>query len=231
MLSAGGHIRAEVEAGASVEIWTLMAGFPPDGELPEFAQVMHRIWGFSGGTQALQMRRAEDLRAAARLGASALHFDFLDCIYRRGRQGEALYSDVTLPIQPDDSDLPAKIAQTIAARLQPQDRIVCQLSIGSHVDHIIVRRAAELLHRPLVYIADMPYVLNHPKELAPSVIGLLCKREPVSEPQYARWIEAIECYASQVDSVFGGHEQMRERMQAFWVEQRGIDMWTPPAAS
>lgn len=228
VLSAGGHIRSQVEAGASVEVWTFMAGDPGDGELPEFAQLMHRIWGFGSGSEALRVRRAEDAKAALRVGARAVHFGFLDCIYRRGKQGEALYSDVTVPIQPDDADLPAQLAQAMSAGLQPDDMVVCQLGIGRHVDHIIVREAAESLHRPLVYIADIPYVLNHPGELEPSVTGLQRRRAAVSQVAFTCWIEAIECYASQVDSVFGSHEDMRVRMQAFWEEQHGIDTWTVP---
>ena len=228
VLSAGGRIRAQVDAGALVEIWTFMAGSPGDAELPEFAQLMHHIWGFSSGSEALRVRRSEDLKAAAHVGATTVHFDFLDCIYRRGRQGEALYSDVTVPIQPDDADLPAQIAQAIASRLEPHDTVVCQLGIGKHVDHLIVRQGAEMLHRPLAFIADMPYVLNHPDELEPSVTGLQRQREPVSETELACWIEAIECYASQVDSVFGSHEEMRERMHAFWEDERGVDLWTLP---
>ncbi len=205
-----------------------MAGYPPDAELPEFAQLMHRIWGFSDGMATIRGRRAEDLHAAAIVGATAVHFDFLDCIYRRGSQGEALYSDITLPIQPDDAELPAQIAQVIASRARPDDDIVCQLAIGSHVDHVIVRKAAEMLHRPLVYIADMPYVLNHPNELAPAVQGLQRRHDPVSRPHFDCWIAAIECYVSQVDSVFASHEDMHERMGAFWYEQGGIDLWTVP---
>ncbi len=202
VLSAGGLICAQAGAGMPVEIWTFMAGLPPDGELPEFAQVMHHIWGFQNVQQAIDSRRAEDQRAAAQLGARAVHFDYLDCIYRRGRNGEPLYSDVTLSLHPDDSDLPARIAQTLAAALQPDDRVVCQFGIGRHVDHGIVRQAAELLHRPLLYDADMPYVLNYPGELPPAVTGLAEALHPVSETAFQSWIAAIECYSSQVDSVF-----------------------------
>ncbi len=205
-----------------------MAGFPSGGELPEFAQVMHRIWGFRSVEHAISTRRLEDERAAAEVGASVVHFDFLDCIYRRGRSGEALYSDVTFPIQPDDADLPARIAQAMADRLRPDDRIVCQLAIGRHVDHVIVRQAAEHLHRPLIYDADMPYVLNHPRELQPAVTGLVASLEPVSESAFRCWLSGIERYASQVDSVFGSRDLMLERMQAYWDEYHGIRLWTLP---
>ncbi len=225
VLSAGGFIRLQTASGMPVEIWTFMAGRPTGDALPEFAEVMHKIWGFDGVEHAIDIRRAEDIRAAATVGATAVHFDFLDCIYRRGRAGEALYSDVTLPIQPDDADLPAQIAEAMAARLLPDDVLVCQLGIGRHVDHVIVREAAELLHRPLIYDADMPYVLNHPDELQPSTAGLTGSLEPVSEEDLQCWISGIECYASQVDSVFGSHEEMRSRMHAYWSEHRGVRFW------
>ncbi len=225
VLSAGGLIRMQADAGMPVEIWTVMAGLPPDDDLPEFAQIMHRIWGFQTLEQAITTRRAEDEHAAAQVGARPVHFDFLDCIYRRGRDGEPLYSDVTVPVQPDDADLSACIADALAANLRPDDVVICQLAIGRHVDHVIVRQAAELLHRRLLYDADMPYVLNHPDELQPAIAGLVESLSPVSEPALQCWITAIHCYASQVDSVFGSREAMLEAMQAYWSEHRGVRFW------
>jgi LmbE family N-acetylglucosaminyl deacetylase len=229
VLSAAGLIWLQSQAGKPVEIWTLMAGLPRGGaELPAFAQTMHRIWGFESVEQAIATRRNEDRQAAALVGATTTHFDFLDCIYRRGRGGEALYSEVTVPIPEEDAELPARIAEALSERLEPDDRVVCQLAIGRHVDHVIVRQAAEMLHRPLLYDADMPYVLNHPGELQPAVSGMAESLEPVSEAALGRWMEAIECYASQVDSVFGSHEAMREAMQAYWSEYRGVRLWEAP---
>ncbi len=205
-----------------------MAGLPASEDLPEFAQVMHAVWGFSSVKQAIAERRAEDLRAAAQVGGHAVHFDFLDCIYRRGGDGAALYSDVAVPVQPDDADLPARISKAMGPRLRRDDRLVCQLAVGRHVDHVIVRQAAELLHRPLLFDADMPYVLNYPAELRPAVSGLVETLEHVPESACRCWISAIECYASQVDSVFGSHELMRARMERYWAEYHGVRLWTLP---
>jgi LmbE family N-acetylglucosaminyl deacetylase len=226
VLSAGGWILAQARGGVPVEIWTIMSGFPSGEDLSEFAQVMHRIWGFEGAHPAVAARRAEDLRAAAIVGAKPTHFDFLDCIYRRGGLGQALYSDVEVPIAPDDSDLPSQISLAVAASLQPDDAVVCQLAVGGHVDHVIVRRAAEMLDRPLLYAADMPYLLNHPDELEPSVTGMQASFHPVSEEGFGLWIAAIECYTSQIDSVFGSHELMHQRMKEFWLGRHGIRLWT-----
>ena len=231
VLSAGGLIREQTDAGIVVEIWTFMAGIPEDKELPEFAQVMHRIWGLGDGIEAVTTRRLEDRRAAAEVGATAVHYDFLDCIYRRGKLGQALYPDVTVPVHPDDADLPAQIAQTMVAWLRPDDTIVCQLGIGGHVDHIIVRKAAEMLHRPLTYDADIPYLLNHPDDLQPNTLGLHASLQHVSEAGLKCWIAAIECYASQVDSVFGSQEVMRQRMEEFWLDQHGVRFWTSQPGS
>ncbi|HRQ32535.1 MAG TPA: hypothetical protein PLM89_05480, partial [Anaerolineales bacterium] len=64
------------------------------------------------------------------------------------------------------ADYPMQVASAISARLDLDDTLVCQLGLGSHVDHALTRRAAELLRRSLLYIIDVPYVLLKPEELA-----------------------------------------------------------------
>jgi LmbE family N-acetylglucosaminyl deacetylase len=225
VLSAGGLIRAQSDAGIPVEIWTIMSGIPVSGEPSEFAQMMHRIWGFSSGQDCVQSRRLEDQRAAAEVGASPLHFDFLDCIYRRGNTGQALYSDAAVPPHPEDAGLPSQIARAILGKLNPDDKVICQLAVGKHVDHVIVRDAAEMLGRSIVYDADMPYLVNHPGDLEPATVGLEASFQPISEVNFRSWMRAIGCYASQVDSVFGSHEKMDLVMGKFWQEQQGIRFW------
>src|SRR5512145_2891689 len=117
VLSAGGLIYDQTHSGIPVEIWTFMCGDPQLGDdISPFAQVQHFMWGFPSAEAAIRGRREEDRNAAAILGAKAVHFDFLDCIYRRGEDGEWLYSDVFGPPHPDDSGIPTQIAETIASR-------------------------------------------------------------------------------------------------------------------
>ena len=115
-LSAGGLIYEQTRAGMEVEIWTFMCGFPPDDQLSLFAQLLHTQWGIPSAADVVTARRAEDVKAAGILGAKAVHFDYLDCIYRRGKNGEWLYSDVFIPPHEDEADLPARIAESISAR-------------------------------------------------------------------------------------------------------------------
>lgn len=226
VLSAGGLIRSQTDAGIPVEVWTFMSGIPDNQELSEFAQYLHNMWGLGTPQEAVKARRAEDDQATARVGAKAVRFDFLDCIYRRGRLGQALYSDVEVPMAPEDADLAAQIAQAMIAWLQPDDMVVCQLAIGRHIDHVIVRQAAEMLRRPLTYDADIPYLLNHPDELQPNVLGMREALQPVSRANLQCWLAAIECYASQISSVFGSLELAHQRMEDFWSEQHGVRFWT-----
>ncbi len=228
VLSAGGMIYTQSTAGTPVEIWTLMAGIPHDSEPPPFAQVMHHIWGFRSALETVLARRTEDRRAAVELGARAVHFDFLDAIYRRGPDGEPLYTDVMVPPLPVDVSLIQQVAQALSSRLEPDDQVICQLGIGSHADHILVRRAAETLRRPLIYDADMPYVLDHPGELPSRIAGMRDTLEPISDVAFQRWISAIQCYASQIDPVYGSPDRMHELMDAYFDEHHGVRFWTLP---
>jgi LmbE family N-acetylglucosaminyl deacetylase len=227
ILSAGGLIADQSKAGIPVEIWTFMAGAPDGDQLSEFAQSIHRIWGTTGAKETIQIRREEDKRAATRVGAKAVHFDFLDCMYRRGKKGEGLYEEtVFTPLHAEDEDLPAQIAQTMVAWLKPDDIVVSQLAVGEHVDHVLVRKAAEMLKRPLVFDVDIPYLLNHPDDLSPKTAGMKDSLQPISEISLQTWLEAIETYSSQLGSLFDNIDSMRERMRAYWSERRGIQFWS-----
>jgi LmbE family N-acetylglucosaminyl deacetylase len=227
-LSAGGLIYEQTQAGLPVEMWTFMCGMPADTEFSMLAQVLHYQWGFASAEETVRSRRAEDLQAARILGATARHFDFLDCIYRRGSDGTWLYSNIYAPPHEDDADLPARIAAEIAPRLQPDDVLVCQLAVGSHVDHVLVRRAAELLRRPLLYVADIPYLQNNPADLAPKSAGMQEKVYAVSEAGLRSWQEAVLAYTSQIStlgSALDTPEKVRSFLEAYWQERRGIRLW------
>jgi LmbE family N-acetylglucosaminyl deacetylase len=225
-LSAGGLIYDQIKSGIPVEIWTFMCGFPLEGEeLSLWAEVNHKVWGFSSAEGAIRGRRAEDMNAADILGAKTVHFDFLDCLYRRGKDGSWLYDDTALPPHEDDADLPAQIAEAISPRISQDDVLVCQLAVGSHVDHVIVRQAAELLGRPLLYDIDIPYLFNKPEELAPKSAGMKENVHAVTEAGVKSWQEAILAYKSQISllgDTLNTPEKVRESIQSYWAERDGI---------
>jgi len=228
VLSAGGLIHDQARAGTRVEIWTLVCGFPPEADLSPFAQVLHFQWGFSSAEDAVRLRRAEDERAASIVGAQAVHFDFPDCIYRRGADGEPLYPlDVFVEPHPAEADLPAKMTAALLSRLASNDVLVCPLTVGGHADHVIVRKAVEGLGRPLWYYADVPYVLDHPEALVPLTNGARPEAWPersrrlqnVSSGGVSAWVEGISAYASQISMLFESPEKMREAMKVYGREK------------
>ena len=225
VLSAGGLIFEQTRSGIPVEIWTFMCGYPPDGDVSPFAELLHKLWGFSSAEETVRERREEDRRAAAVVGAQVSHFDFLDCIYRRGSNGEWLYNDISVPPHPEDADIPGRIAETINARLQPDDVLVCQLAVGSHVDHVLVRQGAERVGQSLLYDIDIPYFLTKPEEFAPKSAGMSESIHPVSEIGLKSWQEAVLEYKSQL-AVLGDAmstpEKACDSLQAYWAQQQGI---------
>lgn len=228
VLSAGGLIYDQSRAGIPVEIWTFMCGYAPEEAVSPFAQLLHTRWGFSSAEETARMRREEDKRAAAIVGANTLHFDFLDCIYRREANGEWLYSDVFLPPRPEDSGIPAEIAKTISSRLEPDDVLVCQLSVGSHVDHVLVRQGAELLGRALRYDIDVPYIFYKPEELSPKSADLDESIQAVTGDGLAAWKQAILEYKSQLPvlgEAFETPEKAQVSIQSFWASCNGMRLF------
>ncbi len=226
VLSAGGWIYEQTRSGNSVEIWTFMCGLPATDELSDFAKSIHQIWELTTAEEVVRVRRAEDVNAAKILGAQAVHFDFLDCIYRRGQNGEWMYTGISMDPHPEDAEYPAKIAEAISSRLKPDDKLLAQFTVGKHVDHVLVRRAAELLGKPLHYVADIPYLFNYPEDLDPNRAGMKETAHAVSEAGVQLWQDAIAAYSSQMTMLFPSLEAMRAQISEYSAQNSGVRIWT-----
>lgn len=226
VLSCGGLIFEQSHQGIPVEIWTICAGDPPPGPLSAMAQRIHDEWGTGTAEDTVVLRREEDAAAAAIVGAEICHFGVPDCIYRRSPEGNLLYVDgLSLSLDPLDVGLTAEIAAALAEELLLDDVVVCPLTIGGHVDHLLTRAAVELLRRPVLYYADMPYLLKHPEALDPVVRGLVEESFTVTEKGLAAWQDGCAAYKSQISSLFPGMEQMRTDIRTYWGDRRQVRLW------
>ena len=225
VLSAGGFIYEQTQAGKSVEIWTIICGFPPSGELTPFAEFLHQQWGFDSAEETVRMRRDEDREAARVVGAKSVHFDVPDCIYRRGPEGEPLYLGIFVEPHESEAALIQQITDTIASRLEPDDQVICQLGVGGHVDHVIVRQAVERLERPLWYTADIPYMFRQPETFPPLVEGMRESTFSISEAGMKSWVEAILAYQSQLSMLFENPEKMEEEIRSYYAERNVFPIW------
>jgi LmbE family N-acetylglucosaminyl deacetylase len=226
VLSCGGLIREQSRKGLPVEIWTLCAGDAPAGPLSALSMACHQQWGLETAEAVVAARRLENQAAAALLGAETVDFSIPDCIYRRSPAGELLYTEEVFgPIHPLDGELDADIAAALTSELQPGDIVVSPLSIGAHLDHVLARRAAEKLDRPLIYYADIPYLLNAPESLASAAAGLKETLHPVSAQGLEAWQNGIAAYASQVPMLFETSEKMQAAIRLYWEDRRGVCLW------
>jgi LmbE family N-acetylglucosaminyl deacetylase len=225
VFSAGGLIYKQTCAGIPVEIWTIMSGFPGDGEWTDFVNSLHRAWGTTSADETLRIRRGENEKAADILGVKVVDLDFIDSMYRRGPDGKALYSNSFMQPHPLDAGLPARIAEELARHIQTDDVVVCQLALGKHVDHVIARQAAELLDRPLTYLADFPYCLDDPLKLWCAALRMKPSLHSISEDGLRRWLDAMRSYDSQIKVEFGNIERLEAKVTKYWKQHRGIRLW------
>jgi LmbE family N-acetylglucosaminyl deacetylase len=230
-LCAGGLIYDQSSAGDEVQIWTLQSGIPSTDQLTPYARVMHERWSTTTAKQTVRLRRLEDHRAAEILGATPVHLDYLDAIYRTTALGEPLYGDpVGAPVHAEDEVLVEKIAHELRRRLLGDDELICLLGIGDHTDHVIARRAAEATGAPLTYVADFPYVVEYPETIEKRAGDMQPERRPISEAGLAAWTRAVKAYASQLAAVFGGADPAH-LIRKYWEPLQGIRVWNRPAAS
>ena len=227
VLSCGGLIWEQVRRGEAVENWTVCAGNLPRGELSAFAAQKHAEWRV-GRKLVIPARREEDRQANLEVGARTRWWTLPDCIYRHLPDGEALISendDLWLPVHPGEMAIQARIKAWMRRSIKPDDQLVVPFSLGNHVDHRLVRAAAESLRRPLYYYADFPYVarssLWQPRGLAEEDV-YAC---PISEAGLSAWQAGAGAYISQVSDLFGSHDGMLAQLRDFWQRGGGAFLW------
>jgi LmbE family N-acetylglucosaminyl deacetylase len=229
-LSCGGQIHQQTAAGRPVLILTITAGDPPAVPPSEFAQQLHHRWQLAG--EVVAGRRAEDIAACRRLGADYLHWDIPDCIYRVDpTTGAALYPSVEAifgPVHPAEAPLVSALARRMAA-LPPCGRVIAPLAVGRHVDHQLVRAAAEQWQGgSLYYYEDYPYV-QRPGALeeAPafSPAGWRATLIPLSPADLQAKYEAITCFASQLSTFFADPADLQRQVGGYAALVGGERLW------
>ncbi|GIV85148.1 MAG: GlcNAc-PI de-N-acetylase [Candidatus Roseilinea sp.] len=226
-LSCGGLVYRLASAGRSVTIATVCTADPPvDWPLSEAAQHEHRQWQL--GDQPYQGRRAEDMHACRLLGATPLHLNLLDAIYRRDAHGAPLYTNDFIGGAVHPYDWQAQFPQARAALallVQGATQVYCPLAIGGHVDHVIVRRAVESLagQDAIRYYEDFPYADKFDQLDLPR--GCTLEQIALNACEVDARIRAIACYGSQLSAVFGSAAAMPERVRGYVSRAGGERYW------
>ncbi len=242
-LSCGGQIYRFTRSGQRVLVVTFMTGAPEEGELSAAAVELHGLWGFGpeqGVGPVLETRCREDEEACRTLGAEHLHAGLIDALYRRRPgSGAPLYSTVKSifrsPKPADEAQL--EVVAKVVAELPEASRVCAPFGIGSHVDHVLVRRAAERVHgRDLEYYEDYPYA--HSRKARWKAFGW---RSPRGEDGRAfRWesrtwtlghdaieakCRAVRRYSSQIGALFKDEDEMEHKVRVYARRVGGERVW------
>jgi LmbE family N-acetylglucosaminyl deacetylase len=219
VLSCGGRIWQQAQAGEHVLVVTIFASPPASGApLSPLARELHTRWGHLA--DAVARRQQEDVAALALLGAEAMHWPYTDCIYRQASGGRFLYaSEEALwgKIHPAEQALVSELASQLAALPRGQDSTVhAPLGVGNHVDHQIVRHAAEASGPTLTYYEDFPYAQD-PLAVQTALAQARGQAELVrlSEEALEAKIAAIACYGSQLSTFWTDLAEMATGVRAF----------------
>ena len=228
-LSCGGRIFMETAASHPILIVTLMAGDPaPDLPLSDFAQELHTRWGLP--QDAVRARRAEDMAACQILGADYLYGSVQDCIYRTDPiTGELCYPTweiVKSTQHPADKVTVARLVE-LFNQLPPADEIVAPLTVGQHLDHRLVRQAAERAFGAarLTYYEDYPYAAVSGALEAVLTPEMQSTQILLPETAVTAKIEAIWAYASQRSSFFDDWQDAQDKIRAYAAQVGGERYW------
>lgn len=229
ILSCGGRMARLAEEGGSALLVTLFAGDDPVDPPGELAASLRRVWNLPPGG-VVAARRAEDRTAAARLGAAAEHWPFPEALYRTDADGAPLYPDLASlygELRADEAGLVADLATRIAA-LPPAALLLAPLGVGGHVDHRLVRAAAEASGRPVAFYEEFPYsewkwfavrrALGGRGGWRPEELALAARH-------LERKQEAILAYASQVPALFRSAGRLGRQLRRQARRAGGERIW------
>ena len=228
VLSCGGLISYQSQNGLPVEIWNITSGIPTIEGGSALMKMIQEQWGIDSPREAVLERRKEDHKAAARVGATTLGFDQLDCIYRNDGQGQYYYNSIFDPIHPDEVNLPHQIADWINNQAGRDDIIVLPLAVGGHIDHIIARKAAEFIEIKTLFYIDIPYFFKD-ETILDTIRGQMTEKNVHFSFDHLRvWTDAIMDYTSQISSLFDGRSDLEAKLSRYYNKFSGLSLWQMP---
>jgi hypothetical protein len=158
------------------------------------------------------------------------YFSIPDCIYRRdpatGTPLITVNDDLFRPLPESQRTLVEEIRNLLADNLPSKCHLVVPLALGNHIDHQLVRRAAEAQECPLWYYADYPYAAQEPDQYAVFLRSTWHSYDqPVSSAGLQAWQAAVSEYKSQISTFWGSVGEMETAIQAYWSMGGGSKLW------
>ena len=225
--SCGGLIALQSAAGERVSVLTIFSGDPPTELQSGLIDELHARW--QAGEAPVETRREEDRKACDLLGAQAQHLSYPDAVYRADDLGAARYatpSSIFGSLHPEEQNLVRELASDLQMAIDPGSAIIAPLGIGGHVDHRLVRLAAEHLESALIYYADFPYIHQFGLASAPDLpippVRTILEHQTW---QVERWAAAIATYRSQLSTFWLDQSGIRADLDDYLSAWGGLPLW------
>lgn len=201
--SAGGALAKHARDGGRVTVVTCFTGnvAEPRG----FALACQLDKGLGPEVDYMALRRAEDVRACAVVGAEPVHLPFLEAPHRGYDSAPALFG-----ARLAGDDVADRLAPELAGLTRGAALVLGPLGIGDHVDHHHVREALERVVEParLLLWEDWPY-LDRAERVPPSPYRTVDLDAELVE----RRVAMCAAYESQLGFQFGGRAAMEARLR------------------
>jgi hypothetical protein len=170
-------------------------------------------------------RRAEDQAVLEGAAISYFHAGLTEALFRRKPQPLLHWFPWAGRLMPELAHIyPTYRLHIVRGRISPHDAgtlrcimdaidhlslksstlFLAPLAVGGHVDHMLVRRAAELSQKRVAYYSDFPYNMRHPAD------SDFVQRNALTQATWSYDLSAkpalIREYRTQVDALFPGGE-------------------------
>ena len=229
VFSCGGLMAMQDARGEPVSVLTIFAGDPPDWNISPLAAELHARWGKAG--PPIAVRRTEDRLACGRLGSAIVHLDFPDAIYRLDSHSTPMYpSEESFfgEVHDQDVDLIEQVRTAFMEADISMVKVYCPLAVGGHVDHRIVRLAAESFMRPLTYYFDFPYAARG-GDVPPELGRPRGERGfvPLTPEAIDAWAHAVIEYQTQLSTFWEDEAHLFAELRDYHDSQGGIPLLVP----
>jgi LmbE family N-acetylglucosaminyl deacetylase len=224
ILSCGGLIHVQRQAGERVGVLTLCAGSPSPGTLSPLAQQYESDWGEWGDGMAA--RRAENAAILSSWGVQSWECSVQDAIYR-GAKGAPYYetrADLFREPHPQDAASLLPLWEGRVRQLEGEEAqgilLYAPLGVGGHVDHELARRLGQRMAEGgwrVWFYEDYPYIELEAGgvQAAQARFGIHTWTSRIVTIDVLAKIEAVRAYHTQIGRVFGSEIDLVRRVKGF----------------